>query len=520
MSDEVLPGVIGGRYETVRLIGRGGMGSVWLAEDTLLGRQVALKQIGALPGETAGEAERARREARSAAALNHPNVVALYDAITHEGAPWLVMEYVSGPTLSAWVREHGPLEPEVVAEIGARLAGGLAAAHRAGIVHRDIKPANVFMGDDGEPKLGDFGTARGGGGEDHLTLAGVVTGTPSYMAPEVADGGEYTDGADVWGLGATLYFAVEGADAYPGQGNALATLRSVATRPPRTPERAGVLEPALAQMLTHDPDRRGDMRDVMRRLEGIAPGRPGGIPFAGAAAVGPGALGAGAAAAADDEATNPHFVPQEPDDPSGLFGFPGVPDRVKGPREDRSRRPLLVGLAAAWAIGLAGVAAFTLGDDDGGGEATPSTTTSTSSSSSTSSTTSSTTEPTSETTSEEVVPAPEPTTEAPAPPPEPPPAPDPTTEPPSATSTTPEPSESTTEPTPEPSETSETTSETSEPTETPEQPSETTSEFTQPTEDPTTPTTSPEPTRDPEPTEDPEPTSPSGGRGSSTTPGG
>ena len=477
MTDVSVPGVIGGRYETQGLIGRGGMGSVWLAEDQLLGRLVALKEIASLPGESEGETERALREARNAAALNHPNTVALYDAIEHEGTPWLVMEYVSGPTLSEWVREHGPLEPDVAAEVGARLGAGLAAAHRAGVIHRDIKPANVFVGDDGEPKLGDFGTARRVA-EERLTLAGVVTGTPSYMAPEVADGGEYTESADVWALGATLYFAVEGEDAYPGTGNALATLRNIATKPPRAPVRAGVLEPVLGQLLSHNPERRGTMGDAVRLLEEVAPGRPGAISLI-AAGAGAGAAGAAAASAAgepavpEDQATGAHFfqdagdVEEEPEG-TGLFGFPGAPATARA--SSGRRGPVIAGIAAAALVTAMGVAAFTVGGDDDR-EATPTSTsssTSTPSSTSTSSTTSSTTsssettpETPSETTTEEVVPAPPPTTRAPEPSATRAPRPAPTTTP-RGTSSTSESTSETTSETSEPSETSEST--TSEPT--------------------------------------------------------
>ena len=270
MTDETTPTLIGGRYQTVRPIGRGGMGTVWLARDTVLGREVAAKQIGDFPGESEGETRRAMREARAAAALNHPNVVAVYDVTEHEGTPWLVMEYVAGPTLASAIRQRGPMTPKGAADLGAQLAGALAAAHRAGIVHRDIKPANVLIGG-GRPKIGDFGIARAGA-EDHLTQTGMVTGTPSYMAPEVAVGRDHGEAADVWALGATIYFAVEGVDAHAGQGNALATLRHIATHPPRRPERAGRLEPVLADLLARDPARRGTMAEAHRRLEIIAAG--------------------------------------------------------------------------------------------------------------------------------------------------------------------------------------------------------------------------------------------------------
>ncbi|MCW4602604.1 serine/threonine protein kinase [Janibacter hoylei] len=280
---ETTPQLIGGRYETVRPIGRGGMGTVWLARDTVLGRQVAAKQIGDFSGESEGETRRAMREARAAAALNHPNVVAVYDVAEHEGTPWLVMEYVAGPTLTSAIRERGPMTPKGAADLGAQLAGALAAAHRAGIVHRDVKPANVLIGG-GRPKLGDFGIARSGG-DEQLTQTGMVTGTPSYMAPEVAVGGHHGEAADVWALGAVIYFAVEGKDAYPPQGNALATLRSIAAHPPRRPERAGPLEPVLADMLSRDPARRGTMSQVLRRLEDVAAGGSGAVAGAAPTAV-------------------------------------------------------------------------------------------------------------------------------------------------------------------------------------------------------------------------------------------
>lgn len=273
MTDDTTPTLIGGRYQTVRPIGRGGMGIVWLARDTVLGREVAAKQIGDFPGESEGETRRAMREARAAAALNHPNVVAIYDVTEHEGTPWLVMEYVAGPTLSSAIRQRGPMTPKGAADLGAQLAGALAAAHRAGIVHRDIKPANVLIGG-GRPKIGDFGIAREGG-EEPVTQAGMVTGTPTYMAPEVAVGRDHQEAADVWALGATIYFAVEGRDAYASQGNALATLQYVATHPPRRPERAGPLEPVLADLLSSDPVRRGTMLEAHRRLGDLVAGRTG-----------------------------------------------------------------------------------------------------------------------------------------------------------------------------------------------------------------------------------------------------
>lgn len=334
------PTLIGGRYQTVRPVGRGGMGIVWLARDTVLGREVAAKQIGDFPGESEGETRRAMREARAAAALNHPNVVAVYDVTEHEGTPWLVMEYVAGPTLARAIRQRGPMAPKGAADLGAQLAGALAAAHRAGIVHRDIKPANVLIGG-GRPKIGDFGIARAGA-EDHLTQTGMVTGTPSYMAPEVAVGHDHGEAADVWALGATIYFAVEGQDAHAGQGNALATLRHIATHPPRRPQRAGRLEPILADLLARDPARRGTMAQAHRRLENIAAG--------------------GAETPRTVRETAPAPGPAQP-----VYPPPMTPQRSEPPSDDSSRGMVVLlwaGVGALIALLIIAALAFALTRDD------------------------------------------------------------------------------------------------------------------------------------------------------------
>src|SRR5699024_2045225 len=213
MSDETSRELIAGRYEVVRQIGRGSGGAVWLAQDSLLGRHVAIKQIGAFPGESEADTRRAIREARQAAALNHPNVVAVYDVVEYDEVPWLVMEYVDGPTLASAIRERGPMAQVGVADLGAQLAAALSASHRAGVVHGDIKPSNVLIGQ-GRPKISDFGIARSNV-EQQFTQVGVAMGTPNFTAPEVAVGGKQTGAADVWSLGATLYYAIEGREAFP-----------------------------------------------------------------------------------------------------------------------------------------------------------------------------------------------------------------------------------------------------------------------------------------------------------------
>lgn len=273
------PKVLSGRYEVRALLGRGGMAEVHEGVDNRLGRRVAIKLLRSDLARDPSFHTRLKREAQSAAGLNHPGIVAVYDSGEEEfvetggssvSVPFIVMEYVEGQTLREVLNEHGTLTIDEALNVVAGVLAPLEYSHRNGIVHRDIKPANVLIGG-GRPKIGDFGIARAES-EDHLTQTGMVTGTPSYMAPEVAVGRDHGEAADVWALGATIYFAVEGQDAHAGQGNALATLRHVATQPPRRPQRAGVLEPVLADMLAHEPSRRGTMKQALQRLENIAAG--------------------------------------------------------------------------------------------------------------------------------------------------------------------------------------------------------------------------------------------------------
>jgi serine/threonine protein kinase len=205
--------LIAGRYTLDREIGRGGMGAVWLGEDEVLGRPVALKRIGFGPGGDDLDLDRAEREARLAARLNHPHVVAVYDLVVEGDDRWLVMEYVAGATLAELVRRDGPLTPDQAAPLLRQAADALAAAHEAGIVHRDVKPSNILVTPDGQVKLSDFGIARAQA-DASLTQTGLVTGSPAYLAPEVASGQQATAASDVWSLGATTYHALSGRPPY------------------------------------------------------------------------------------------------------------------------------------------------------------------------------------------------------------------------------------------------------------------------------------------------------------------
>jgi serine/threonine protein kinase len=263
------PDLIGNRYRVGTAIGQGGMGTVWLARDEVLKRDVAVKQVGLLPGESVTDSARALREARSSAALSHRNVVTVFDVIDEDGAIWLVMEHVPSQSLADLLRQSGPLAPAKVADIGAQVADGLAAAHALGTTHRDVKPGNVLIRDDGVAKISDFGIARTTG-DPTLTQSGMFTGTPSYFSPELARGAAPDQACDVWALGATLYAAVEGRPPYRAQQNAVAVLHQIATEPPAPPRRADFLAPVLSRMLDRDPVSRWSMADAAHALHRLA----------------------------------------------------------------------------------------------------------------------------------------------------------------------------------------------------------------------------------------------------------
>src|SRR3954447_57258 len=226
--------LVAGRYLLSDVLGRGGMGTVWLATDRVLERQVALKEVAFSVDLTAEERtilrERTMREARAAARLDHPCVTTVYDVVEEDGRPWLVMEHVSARSLQELIEEQGPLLPAAVARIGLDVLAALEAAHRAGIVHRDVKPANVLVGQNGHACLTDFGIATTTG-DSSLTTHGALIGSPSYMAPERVNGEEPRPPVDLWSLGPPLS---AGAGARPpfARGEAMATMMSVVSEHP------------------------------------------------------------------------------------------------------------------------------------------------------------------------------------------------------------------------------------------------------------------------------------------------
>jgi serine/threonine protein kinase len=262
-------GVVAGRYLLKEAIGRGGMGTVWRAEDRLLGRAVALKHVelpAAVPAEERqAMRQRVLREARAAARLSHPGAVTVFDVVEDEGNLFIAMELVDGTPLSGLVADHGPLPYPRVATIGLRVLEALEVAHANGIVHRDVKPGNVIVTDDGRVKLADFGVASVKG-DPRLTATGLVLGSPSYMSPEQAKGEAAGPASDLWALGATLYFAVEGRVPFE-RGAALPTLVAVLNEEPEAPRRAGPLADPILLLLTKDPARRPGPDSLRPMLE-------------------------------------------------------------------------------------------------------------------------------------------------------------------------------------------------------------------------------------------------------------
>ncbi len=264
--------VLADRYELVAPLGRGTMGTVWRAYDRSLGREVAIKEIRQEPGlseaQRAELRERMIREGRTAARISHPSVATVHDAIIEDGSPWIIMELVQARSLEEVVEEEGPLPPRLVAEIGVDLLGALRAAHAQGILHRDVKPGNVLITENGRVVLTDFGIAKAEG-DTSLTQTGMVIGSPGYTAPERARGEHTGPESDLWSLGATLYFAVEGRPAYE-RSSVAETLAALMTESADPPVQAGPLRPVLERLLEKDYTTRPTPAQATAMLRAVA----------------------------------------------------------------------------------------------------------------------------------------------------------------------------------------------------------------------------------------------------------
>jgi protein kinase-like protein/carbohydrate binding protein with CBM6 domain len=264
--------VIGGRYRLENAIGRGAMGFVWSGTDELLQRAVAIKEIRLSPGIPEDEAaelrERALREARSMAVLNHPNAVTLYDVAREGDQPFVVMELVRAQSLSSLLNKHGALRPHQLAVLVDGVAAALQAAHQVGIVHRDVKPGNVLLGRHRQVKLADFGISRNSA-ETTLTRTGVLVGTPAYLAPEIAVGRSVNASADLWSLGATLFAAAEGRLPYDSSSDPLITISSIVHGPVPQHSQTGPIGEVISGLMVKDPAHRMPLLEVRRRLQDL-----------------------------------------------------------------------------------------------------------------------------------------------------------------------------------------------------------------------------------------------------------
>ncbi|MFF8830547.1 serine/threonine-protein kinase [Streptomyces sp. NPDC015131] len=269
--------VLAGRYRLSEAIGRGGMGKVWRAHDEVLHRTVAVKELTA--GKYVSEADRAvlhartQKEARAAARISHPGVVTVHDVLEHDARPWIVMQYVDGPSLAdaAKAADGRRIEATEAARIGLHVLGALRAAHAAGVLHRDVKPGNVLLARDGRVLLTDFGIAAIEG-DSTITRTGELVGSIEYLAPERVRGGDPGPASDLWSLGVTLYTAVEGRSPFHDT-SPISVMQAVVTQEPPPTEYAGALGPVIVALLRKDPADRPDAAEAERMLMEAREGR-------------------------------------------------------------------------------------------------------------------------------------------------------------------------------------------------------------------------------------------------------
>ncbi|GLZ10133.1 hypothetical protein Acsp04_03680 [Actinomadura sp. NBRC 104425] len=350
--------VLGGRYRLISRLGAGGAGSVWTASDEMLRREVAVKEI-VLPAGLGAEqhrvaCERARREARAAALIDHPNVITVHDVLVEDGRPWIVMELIRGESLAQAARRG--LTPQQVARIGLQVLDALEAAHARGVLHRDVKPGNVLLDRDGQRAvLTDFGIAALDG-DPGLTSTGTFVGSPGYVAPERLREEPAGPESDLWSLGATLYAAVEGRGPFE-RDSPMAVLGAVLSEEPAPPRRAGSLGPLLWHLLRKNPDDRLPADVVRRVLRDVADGKPSGLP--------------------DPVPPPPQVTPvTHPQLAAGTYpgaAHPGAPYPGMPPKRGRVWPAVVVGVTGVFvaALVVAGVAVAASSDGKSGKKAEP-----------------------------------------------------------------------------------------------------------------------------------------------------
>ena len=238
-----------GRYRVLGRLGVGGMATVYLAEDSSLGRKVALKVMAERYAEDGEFVERFRREAQAAARLNHPNIIAVYDRGEADGRPYIAMEYLQGRTLKQVIQAEGPLPPERAIAVAMQVLAGLRYAHEHGVVHRDVKPHNVLVGDDGRIKVTDFGIAHAG--DPQMTEVGSIVGTAQYLSPEQARGRSVGPQTDIYSLGVVLYEMLAGRVPFEGDSSVAIAMQHVSDQPPLLRSLVPDVPESLALVVAH-----------------------------------------------------------------------------------------------------------------------------------------------------------------------------------------------------------------------------------------------------------------------------
>jgi hypothetical protein len=270
-QNEVLPSktVLNRRYELGQELGKGAMGAVFRAWDTVLDREVAVKQLNLVLSGDDEYASRFRREAKALARLTHPNIVQVYDLFEDGGRHWMVLEYVKGGDLASYLKDKGRLSITEAASVVIPVAQGLAFAHSQGIIHRDLKPANILLTSERNPKISDFGIAKLSQ-SSQLTQVGSVLGSPRYMSPEQCSGGAVDNRTDIYALGITLYELLSGRAPFVGETSSVLA-RQIVEKPLPLSEildhLPGHVEKLIFRMLAKDPDKRpSDMTEVLDSL--------------------------------------------------------------------------------------------------------------------------------------------------------------------------------------------------------------------------------------------------------------
>jgi serine/threonine-protein kinase len=280
--------IVDGRYRVISRLGSGGMADVYLAQDQLLGREVAVKVLHRHFAEDQEFVERFRREASSAAGLSHPNIVGIFDRGEWDGTYYIAMEYVAGRSLKSIVRESGAIEPAAAIDIVVQILRAAQFAHKRGVIHRDLKPHNVIVDDEGRARVTDFGIARAGASD--MTLTGSIMGTAQYLSPEQAQGYPVSAASDLYSVGVILYELLTGAVPFEGESAVAIAFKQVSAepRPPSelNPALPASLDAVVMRALAKDPAQRyadaGELIAALERERQLLPAYSGAAVVAGA----------------------------------------------------------------------------------------------------------------------------------------------------------------------------------------------------------------------------------------------